>query len=184
MAPGSGATIGALTVNNTATLSGQTVLKLNNTGSPNSDELVASTIVGGGTLTVTNIGPALAVGQTFQLFSKPVSGFATVNLPRSAGNGFNYTWNNQLANNGTISVASLVPAVNTNAATAHFQALTTGNTLHFNWAPDHQGWQLYTNSVSLNSNNWFPLAGSASGTNATISINPRQPQVFFQLRYP
>ena len=184
VAPGSGATIGALTVNNTATLSGQTVLKLNNTGSPNSDELVASTIVGGGTLTVTNIGPALAVGQTFQLFSKPVSGFATVNLPRSAGNGFNYTWNNQLANNGTISVASLVPAVNTNAATAHFQALTTGNTLHFNWAPDHQGWQLYTNSVSLNSNNWFPLAGSASGTNATISINPRQPQVFFQLRYP
>ena len=60
-----------------------------------------------------------------------------------------------------------------------------GNTLQFTWAPDHQGWQLYTNAVGLTAaGSWFPLAGTAAGTNATITINPAQPQVFFQLRYP
>ena len=81
-------------------------------------------------------------------------------------------------------VLTLTSVLNTNAATAHFAAVKVGGTLQFSWAPDHQGWQLYTNSVGLGTTNWFPVPGSASVTNETISIIPSQPQVFFQLRYP
>ena len=81
-----------------------------------------------------------------------------------------------------IVVASLV---NTNAATANFKAVNTGSSLQFTWAPDHKGWQLYTNAIGLNAtSSWFPVPGSASVTNETITINPAQPNVFFQLRYP
>ena len=75
--------------------------------------------------------------------------------------------------------------INTNPATAYFTATSAGSTLSFNWAPDHKGWQLYTNAVSLTATNqWFPLTGSGTMTNESITINPAQPNVFFQLRYP
>jgi PKD repeat protein len=81
-----------------------------------------------------------------------------------------------------IVVSSLV---NTNAATANFMATNTGSSLQFTWAPDHKGWQLYTNAVGLSAaGSWFPVPGSASVTNETITINPSKPNVFFQLRYP
>src|ERR1017187_8346959 len=90
----------------------------------------------------------------------------------------------------------LVPAaapVNTNPATANFAFTVTGGggggggsqTLNFSWAPDHLGWQLYTNSVGLTATgSWFPVTGSAAVTNENIAINPSKTNVFFQLRYP
>jgi autotransporter-associated beta strand protein len=184
VAPGSAATTGVLTVSSSATLGGATVLKLNNAGSPTSDELASLAITAGGTLTVTNIGPALVAGSTFHLFSKAVAGFTAITLP-VADHNYKYTWTTNLAVNGTITLAAATPLVNTNAATANFRAVPVGNTLKFTWAPDHQGWQLYTNSVGLTApGSWFPQAGTAAGTNATITVNPAQPQVFFQLRYP
>ena len=76
--------------------------------------------------------------------------------------------------------------VNTNPATANFMGVPGANhTLQFTWAADHQGWQLYTNSVGPTlPTTWYPVAGSSNTTSATITINPAQPQVFFQLRYP
>jgi len=133
---------------------------------------------------VTNVGPALAVGNTFKLFSAPVHGFTSVSLP-AGDNNHKYTWNNQLAANGTIVVATAVLAVNTNAATANFHAVNVGSTLQFSWAADHTGWQLYTNAVGVAAaNSWFPIPGSASANNVTIPINPANPNVYFQLRYP
>jgi len=80
-------------------------------------------------------------------------------------------------------------AVNTNAATANFKATVSGapgsQAMNFTWASDHQGWQLYTNSAGLTATgSWFPVLGSAAVTNESITINPAQPNVFFQLRYP
>lgn len=185
VARGSSMTTGVLTVNNNVTLGGSVVLKLNNLGTPTNDDLVVNgTLTGGGVLTVTNVGPALVPGSTFHLFSQAVTGFGTVTLPVSDNN-HNYVWNNQLSANATIVLTSSTLAISTNAATAHFKALALGNTLQFNWAPDHQSWQLYTNSVALTlTNAWYPVSGSASTTNETITVNPNQPQVFFQLRYP
>lgn len=91
----------------------------------------------------------------------------------------------------------LVPAVaivNTNPATADFTFTVTnggggggggGPTLNFSWAPDHVGWQLYSNSVGLTStSNWFPVPGSAAVSNESITTDRSKTNVFFQLRYP
>jgi len=57
--------------------------------------------------------------------------------------------------------------------------------MNFNWAPDHQGWQLYTNAVGLTAtSSWFPVPGSATVTNESLAIDPKHANVFFQLRYP
>ena len=82
-----------------------------------------------------------------------------------------------------------VTGVNTNPATANFAASVTGSagsqTLNFTWAPDHKGWQLDTNAVGLTATgSWYPVPGSASGTSQSITVDPTQPNVFFQLRYP
>lgn len=187
VAPGGTNAIGTLTITNDLNLQGTLVMELNRTNSPaNSDQIAATTVEAGGTLVVTNIGPDLHTGDTFKLFSVPPTGaFAVTNLPVTTANGsITYVWTNNLSLNGTIQVVVGVPNVNTNPATAHFAAITVGNTLQFTWAPDHQGWQLYTNSVSLASTNWFPVSGSSSVTNESITINPANPKVFFQLRYP
>jgi hypothetical protein len=100
------------------------------------------------------------------------------------------------ATNQSLNFFVLVPAVapvNTNPATANFAFTVTGGggggggseTLNFTWAPDHLGWQLYTNSVGLTaSGSWFPVPGSAAVTNESIAVNPSKTNVFFQLRYP
>jgi len=85
----------------------------------------------------------------------------------------------------SVVIVGAVVTVNTNAATANFTVTASGQTLNFTWAADHQGWQLYTNSVGLGAtSSWYPVPGSANGTNQTITVNPAKPGVFFQLRYP
>jgi hypothetical protein len=177
-----------LTITNTVTLlSGSTVvLTINRTNTPPNDSLTAVSIAYGGTLTVTNLGDAAyANGSTnvFQLFNGALSGtFTATNLPAVT----NSYWNtSKLGVNGSISLVNTNPAVNTSPATANFKGILAGNSLQFTWAPDHLGWQLYTNAVGLTAtNSWFPVPGSASITNETITINPANPNVFFQLRYP
>jgi hypothetical protein len=63
----------------------------------------------------------------------------------------------------------------------------SGNTLSLTWPGTHLGWilQQQTNSLSIGvSTNWVDVAGSDSATNATITINPANPTVFFRLRKP
>jgi hypothetical protein len=125
------------------------------------------------------------VGSKFILFNAGgYSGsFSSIQPPPGPG----LTWSNDLANRGQfdVVVAPTNAPVNTNAATVNFTAVHSGGSLQFNWAPDHQGWQLYTNSVGLTAtSSWFPVSGSSAVTNETITINPANPNVFFQLRYP
>ena len=82
-------------------------------------------------------------------------------------------------------IVGAVVSVNTNAATANFQATISGQTLNFTWSSDHQGWQIYTNAVGLDAaGNWFPVLGSATVTNFSLPIDPTKKNVFYQLRYP
>ncbi len=181
--PGFG--IGTLTVTNAVTLGGTIRLELNRAGSPNSDRIVAPTIAAGGTLTVTNIGGALQAGDTFQLFGTGVSGtFAGVNLPTTdTVNNMIYTWNNTLAANGSITVATAVLSVNPTPAPITFT--TSGNTLDLQWPVDRTGWTLQTNSVGVAvANAWFPYPGSTTTNHVIVMINPAAPQVFFRLVYP
>ncbi len=170
--PGEG--IGTLTVQNNVTLGGQLLMELNRTNVQDCDELVSSdgSIGGGGVLTITNAGPPLQLGDTFQLFNKAVTGFNTINLPNVAP----YSWANNLAVNGTMQVAA-ASANPTNIITR-----VTGNNLVLSWPADHTGWWLQSNT-NLAGTNWTDLAGSTATNQVIIPINPTNGGVFFRLMY-
>jgi autotransporter-associated beta strand protein len=172
--PGDG--IGALTVQNNITLAGQLLMELNRTNDRNCDQLASSagTIAGGGVLTVSNLGPALQLGDTFQLFNHPVSGFTAINLPNVAP----YGWANNLAADGTIKVA---PA---STISTNITAQATGNSLVLTWPSDHTGWQLQCQTNSLTGTNWVTLPGSTSTNRVSIEVDPSQGSLFFRLVYP
>jgi hypothetical protein len=66
----------------------------------------ALTNTGTGTITVTNLGPAIAVGDRFVLFSEAVSNGAALTI---AGAGIN--WTNYLAVDGSIQALSVVSSI-------------------------------------------------------------------------
>ena len=176
-----------MTVANNLTLAGAVLMELNRTNATATNDsivTISGTITAGGTLTVTNLGPALHAGDSFQLFSTGVSGFfASTNLPAiDSANNVQYTWTSSLGTDGKITVASVTSLVNTNAP--HLQVSVTGNTLNLAW-PTNAGWTLLTNSVGLTATNqWFPYPNSANLTNVGITINPANANVFFQMKYP
>lgn len=119
LAPGSFG-IGTLAINNSLTLSGNTVMEIaRNGGVPTNDmAFVSSLLTQGGTLTVTNIGSgALMVGDSFRLFnaSSYSGAFTNLILPVLS---IGLTWNtNSLALNGTISVSNVTCTLTYTAGT-------------------------------------------------------------------
>jgi autotransporter-associated beta strand protein len=80
-----GASIGTLTLSDTLTLAGNTIMELNKTGGTLTNDLVkgVSTLTYGGTLTVTASGTALAENDSFNLFDATTfaGSFTTLTLP-------------------------------------------------------------------------------------------------------
>jgi fibronectin-binding autotransporter adhesin len=188
VAPGS--PVGMLTVTNGITLGGELVMELDRSATTNSDRLVSPTIAAGGSLTVTNIGAVLQVGDTFQLFSQAVSGsFAAVNLPTNDPVTLTaYTWTNKVAINGTIAVLTAVtPPPPVNTTPTNIVSSVAGGNLTLSWPADRTGWtlQVQTNSraVGLNTN-WFGVAGSSSTNQVTLPIGLTNGAVFYRLVYP
>lgn len=181
----SGAPVGPINITGNLNMgSGVLLLALNRANAPASNDtlVVSGTLTPGGTLAVTNLGPVLQAGDSFQLFSSGVSGFAYNLQTTDAANNVIYTWNNTVSTDGKITVASVAPMVNTNAP--HVQVSVTGNTLHLAW-PTNAGWTLLTNSVGLEaSGQWFPYPNSANLTNVDITMDPAKKNVFFKMAYP
>jgi len=177
LAPGT--SVGRLTVSNSVTLGGATIMELDRiNGVTTNDMLVANSISASGALTVNNIGPTIFNGSVFRLFSIPVSGFSSVTLP--AG----YGWNNKLSVDGTIELVS-GGVVNTNPPVV--TSISTGGTLTLNWPASHIGWslQVQTNTLAVGiSTNWVLVPGSATTNTATVNISPAAPAVFYRLTYP
>ena len=182
-----GESIGTLTVSGTVTVGGKAYMELNRTNAQNCDKLVAGSLAAaGGTLVVTNIGPALVAGDSFQLFSSaPASSFTLVSLP-AGDNGMLYTWTNKLAINGSIAVLTATASVNTNPTNITYQATST-NTLVISWPADHIGWRLQeqTNTLQVGlSTNWVTVPGSTNINQVVIPIVPANGSMFFRLTYP
>jgi fibronectin-binding autotransporter adhesin len=174
-----GASVGTLTINSDLSFGGNLAIEVNKSLSPSNDLVVVSGVLtntGTGTLTVSNLGPALAVGDTFTLFSQAVSNGAAMTVT-----GAGATWQNNLAVDGSITALTVPATVNTNAPVMHVSV--SGNTLSLAW-PTNLGWTLQTNSVGLSAaNQWFPYAGSSTITNVSITINPAKANVFFRMVY-
>jgi fibronectin-binding autotransporter adhesin len=181
LAPGS--SLGSLTINNTLTLGGATVMEISRNGSVlANDAVVGLTQVSyGGTLLVTNIGPSsLQVGDTFKLFtasSYAGAGFTSVVLPGP------YIWNNRLTVDGTIQVSGLgISTVPTNIT-----AVVSNGKLQLSWPADHKGWTLeaQTNSPGLGlTNHWTIVPGSTSTNWMDFPMNAAAGSVFYRMRYP
>ena len=92
--------IGTLNISGNVTMAGTLLLELNRTNIPsNCDHLTAGGSIGyGGILAATNTGPALQVGDAFQLFTGGTTGFTSKNLQTNdAINGKIYTWTDTIA---------------------------------------------------------------------------------------
>jgi fibronectin-binding autotransporter adhesin len=173
--------IGALTFNNNLTVAGNLLFRVNKSQTPSNSVInVSGTLANtvSGTLTVANVGTnALVVGDTFTLFSQPLTGGETLNLVGPAG----VTFTNNLAVDGSISVLSVATTATnpTNITTS-----VSGSTLSLVWPADHIGWFLQSNSVSLmNTAAWFNVVGSDTTNQINININPANANVFYRLKH-
>ena len=184
LAPGTTATIGALTLATAPILNGTNYLKIDrNGGAPLADKiaLASGTLNYGGTLIVTNIGAALQPGDTFTNFSATsfTGWFGNLQLP--AG----YSWNtNNLLVNGTISIASIAPP-----AISSFAAAGTNIVLNAtNGTPNGPVTVLTSTNLTLpvaqwttNTVNSFDGSGNFNYTNAG-GFSSSTPQQFYILK--
>ena len=174
--------LGVLTISNNLTLAGgsTTFIQVQHSPLTNNAAKVTGTLFEGGTLNVTNIGGALASGDTFSLFSAGnyAGSFAGIILPPLTGN---LLWNtNPLAGSGIISVVTLNPPVITGiremTGSLVFSVSGGNNSWPFvllastNLAPAH--WVLVTT-------NEFDAGGNFNLTN---NIGSGSPQTFYKLQ--
>jgi autotransporter-associated beta strand protein len=187
--PGGGS-IGTLSVSGATTLNGAALMRLNITnGAQTNDILVTSGLtISNATLTISNTGPVLYTGDTFQLFKAgnitSKGGFSSVTLPPSPGNGVTYIWNtNNLLTTGTITLtqgASLVNLTPTNVV----YSVSDGQ-LNLSWPASQTGWYLLTQTNAAGAGittNWVVVAGS-NLTNAMSFAISSNGTAYFSLLY-
>jgi autotransporter-associated beta strand protein len=179
-----GASIGTLSITNagtTVTMGGTTIMEINRAASPNSDRLLSTTNVFGGTLTVNNLGSALLAGDTFTLFTSVTNrgAFAVTNLPALTSG---LAWSNSLALNGKLTVVALVNQTPTNIVVSVNNGILT-----LQWPLDHTGWRLQaqTNSTAVGlTTNWVTVANSTTTNLMNFPISGGNVSVFFRMIYP
>jgi hypothetical protein len=186
LSPGTGTgAIGTLTVNGAAALQGMTCLKIDKALSPANDVLVANTIRYGGTLVVTNLGPALAAGDSFKLFNAAnYSGVFTNITPTIPG--LNLAWNTNSLGNGLLSVVSQP------AAAPKFSVISvSGNHLVLtcaNGVPNSTCYLLASTNLSWPFSQWLVIATNTFDGNGNFSFtnspNVNAPQIFYLLEVP
>ncbi len=174
---------GTCIVRNNLSLDGTVRLRLDRTNLLKSDCFAGmSTVSYGGTLAVTNKGPALQAGDSFKLFDATnyTGSFAAIS-PATPGIGI--VWDlSYLPVDGTLRIKASV-ATNPINLTA---SVIGGSTLQLAWPADHIGWTLesQTNSVSVGlGTNWLPVLGSTLTNQMTMPITPANGSVFYRLKY-
>lgn len=134
-----------LTVTNQLALAGNAIVTVNSAGG--SSRLLAGQVIYGGTLTLSNTGPALVAGKSFALFTAShYSGAFTAIKPATPGTGL--VWDtSRLAVNGTLLVGA-APGVSVTPAVT---SITYGDPLVLTAVTTGTGplaWQWYDNNTN------------------------------------
>jgi len=175
-----GPAVGSLTINNTLSLNGNCVMKINKTGATLSGDVIQglSAVTYGGALNVFASGDALAAGDSFKLFdATSYSGsFTQTNLPALAAD---LAWDTSGLTNGTIAVISGnsgTPPGPPSTSFALAEHLPDGSfQMTFQGTPGY-GYRLWaTTNLSFKpvTNTWSNLA---SGTFGSVGVTFTDPQ--------
>lgn len=167
LAPGNG--IGALTINGSLSLGGNALIEINQSAAPAHDSVVVSgALTYGGTITVVNLGPTLALGDSFPVF--PAGGTGTATVVGDAGAGLAFSLN------PATGVVSVVAAPT--STTLHFTDLG-GGVYQFSWTGAFK-LQYQTNPASVGlANNWMDYPNPSNPINVTNNL--AVPTAFFRL---
>lgn len=177
-----GASVGTLTMDQLYIYGGNMEFEVNKSLAQSNDVVNIISIGAyygfGDTLNVVNTGPALKVGDKFQLFTLPLQSGESINVT-----GAGATWKNDLGVDGTITALTVTTPTTPDPTNIVFSA--TGNQLTLNW-PANVGWilQVQTNSLTTGlSTNWYDVPDTGGGTGQkVINIDPNGPTVFFRLK--
>jgi hypothetical protein len=122
----------------------------------------------------------LWAGDVYQLVNaaSETGNFSSFNLP-ALPNGFNWNWS---AASGALSISSTVALTPPTVQTA-----MSGGTLSLSWPSDHTGWRLVAQTNSLSGGlgtNWMTVPGSTMTNQMTLTVDPGDPSVMYELVYP
>ena len=191
ISPGGTGGIGKLTAAISAALSGHTVMEVNRANLVITNDQVASggLIILGGTLSVTNIGPALQPGDSFRLFAGAGTLFnCTFSAVELGDPGAGVAWNtNNLYVNGTLSVVSSGGggSPTTNASITRVTLSNNNLIVHGtnNNVPNTSFHYVVLTSTNIGTplSNWIPVVtnpfnadGTFDYTNPIVPGTPRQ----------
>jgi autotransporter-associated beta strand protein len=182
-----GAMPGTFTINSDATLNGNVFVRVNKALTQSNDLIAVTGLLtnsGSGTVTVANVGPALAVGDSFTIFSEAVSNGAALAIT-----GAGMVWSNMLALNGSIQALSAAgPSVITvPPAIANFSL--SGNNVIISGTNGQSGrtaYLLMTTNLAVPRNQWKTVATNSLGGNnysfiGTNAVSAGSRQQFFML---
>ena len=162
----SGAGMPAISLVGTLTNNGTLNLALNRTNTPTATKITgAGTINQGGTLTISNNGPAPVNGDTFDLFDGTLTGsFSTVNLPTGGAAHWNTT---DLNVGGTITFNNANPSASAFSIGVAVGGSTTATVMgKFATSPDADGDTVTITAVSTPGSGTATIVG---GTNITYT---------------
>ncbi|HEX9047730.1 MAG TPA: autotransporter-associated beta strand repeat-containing protein [Verrucomicrobiae bacterium] len=178
--------IGTLTINSNLTLAGNGLFKVNKSLAQSNDIVSVSGTLsasGAGTITVTNLGPAIAVGDKFTLFSKPVTGASSLIIT-----GGGVTWTNKLAVDGSIqAIPSGTTVITIPPAITNFTLV--GNNIVISGTNGQSGATAYllaATNLAAPRSQWKTIATNVLGGNAynfigTNAVSVGAPQEFYML---
>lgn len=171
--PGSAGSIGALSFNNNLSLQagGSVSVKLNKSLTPGAtnDEIICSGMVSyAGTLAISNLGGALQVGDSFQLFAAGSSTGNFANITGSAGAGLTFSFN---PSTGVLSVVTGSASI----SSLKFVGSPTisGHSISFTQTNSGAGteYMLTTTNVAAPLNTWTPVWTNVLSGSGTLSTS-------------
>jgi autotransporter-associated beta strand protein len=173
-APGN--SIGTLTINNTLSLSGTTLMELDAANATSDTVQGLTSVTYGGTLSLSNLNGTISATNTFKLFSAATyQGTFSGILPLEPGP--DLAWNtNTLATDGTLRITSKIPTP--------INFSTSNGVLGLSWGAAQTGWRLQVQINSLVPLGWTDVPGAVLTNLVVVPIDPAAEAVYYRLIFP